>query len=1104
MDASLLSASNEERRRAEAALEAQLQAAPRVAIEQLLAALRSLQEPTHLRCLAAVLLRRCVVKTPRWDFLDQSQRLAMARSVAEVLRGTTDAAVRRACADLLAAAVQADLSIGPETLRWSLASAHTLAGLDLLERLCTEASPVVLSRGEEVADALLPIVNADNAEERIILKSCAARCCLAWCIEAETEEQFHIGSARLLPAALDAATFAADTRAFAAAEFVLRGLIDLVDEDATFIERRSIVDPENLQRVFEFALAALIVEECRGPSLQLLRIIVVVFSSVYIEDDRLPCAALKALFDSVPPLRDEDEDWCISADHLISVADALEDEEHEIETEIGLTYDDDIPCISLNLLEALAQRTDMTLHETLGPTLRQGLVDDRNEVRRATLAAILAISAVYPPPEPLTARVAELAASDKSFALRSAGFDCLAALGDIREEQSSSASSFQEDAFFKGLCLHDDDFPIIDESGTTAVRNKVIVAAVLSGLLSHQSTASRRPNSIGQLYASRSACRALATVFSRRQSVQQQPEIIPLLTQLIATSRDYLLRSGDDEERLLIGHALLAASSATAFAAFAQGRRFEEENFLALTTTLVDILLHLLVQATTQGLSIALAFATSTCLGAIASSSSLDERAKQAFEKCATMSISNDTSVRFPAALFVLERGCLHNLARAALATRDELIVRNSVALACNVIDRAYDNTTVACKALFDFLRTTRGALAALNDFEVALRISTALGELIRQTSSPELVVFAASSIQRLFDDKVALAAALLPPDVSHRLVNTITPFLVEALNMPSHDRIDVDDGDVSFSSYDALVAIAEALSHCLTAPLTGAADIFLVSSDRLLAAVVDCAIVHEKEDKDGVLTEHLARSLKGAFLGTQRAVRQDFFLRRLAPFLQSTDTPRTISVHIVECFYDYVPQQEAASNYVVACLGPSVHFVTRRAAMRCIRALDETAIDSLMEITRSEDDEDRDLALAGLVGIACRSGFLKASGNHLALELILRLLPIRRATDWARKTHATFLTAIASSQIQSLADRRREFRRILYEVTVEQEAPAWTMAVLRRQPVQSHLHRALLQRHFNDADAATRAASTAYWLTQLLPSADARTLAFSIQQQLD
>ncbi|KAJ8600819.1 hypothetical protein CTAYLR_006421 [Chrysophaeum taylorii] len=1023
----LLSADNEERRGAEAALQAYLRDAPLAAVEMLVRELRS-GGTAPLRWLAAVLLRKAVVTKPEiWWLLSDEQRAAALGEVIEELRTTRDVGLRRRCADAVAAAAQAGLdredAFGANAVRWCLDNARTLCGLEVLERICAEASPLALAHGDAIAATLAAVLMEDAAANNVPeeeVKVGAARAAIAWCLEVETDRQVAIGSrlAELVVECLGGMSYSPSNDDHVA--FVLRAVCDLADDGSTTLfARRAIVEP----RAFSFArfaagIAALpetrVSEGCRCAALDAVASCVSV-SSFFSQGEALLLeisrVAFRALVDFATTI--DRADWCVSGrDYFFARMLEVEEEEEDgssMRRSLVVSFDEGVPAAALRALERVVSSTldadGARLSASLTPWLAPLLAGrGRPEARRAALAALVVVSATGVP-DAIVARVAEIAVSDPFFAVRAAAFECLEAIVEEGEEDEEEEDDDEDWSFFwTGLALDKNDIAseFSDESspGDKEVRAKIVCAAAVRAL-------GERGPGVEQTYAARSAARALGV--AANQVGSNPSAVIPALARaIVAARKDFF----EDADRV-VASALLAAEAAIALAGV---RRAENEVVVPLAAGLVDAGLAALASATrggnaaeekVAGAALAVAAAVEAGLRLLAPRCDHDPRVVAAFERVATFALDRRTID----VAGVVERGCLRHLPRAALATDDWTVARNAIALACAVAERGSRSTTEACRALYDILRTTRGVVSALTAFDdLAMRLAATLGDLARRSTSTAVVVFSAATVQRLFEDRVAAAAAhLILPDSPRRLVAATLPLFGDALR---HPRAPASCSGVEFSTIDALAAVAECLAECLAAapdpyPTTG-----------ILVAVLDAAADLATAGDDGHLFERLATVLDLALERAVSAARADFFRDKAYPLLASwLSAENTHKIHprfrvflVASCaaFFEYFPDRAPAADLVLRSVRAPAPALRRAAVARVAAVADPNslvrAVDALVDLADEADDPDlRDAAVAGLVSINARLPGGWSAPDHASLaSKILARLPLRRAADLA------------------------------------------------------------------------------------------------------
>lgn len=1198
----LVSPSNEERRKAEGAFQTHLLAEPLAAIETLTMTLQDQTACEVRRLLAAVLLRQSIITKPIvWSSLSVDKQCMTMNVVIQVLRTTLIPGLRRRCADAVAAAVQAYIGTSNEQFSinvvwWTLENVTTDFGLEVLERICSEASPVALARGSDIAETLTRLMKSANVQ--LSLKASAARCALAWSIEAETNSQFEIGS-RLLATTLECLqveTVEHMSKVEGSAEFILEALSDIIgdecdDEDllttSSFLARRAIVDP-HAREVFQFALACAMNTSqgsCRWAAMEVLDACISAFGVEFGTPEKtqqLGLCAFGALIDGALATPIEREDWCVCASHISGVTDALADEEQLFDHSYACSAPfTGMAMHALRILERIANTaqtdTDMVcLNATLAPSLLPLLTPDVHEAeaRRAALAAIAAICGAQLPGS-VVAAVTKMATSDCSLAVRAAAFECLAAIAEVADDADKEME--EELSFFEGLELHESDIKCVlnqtsictDECIRMTDSDLVVRTNVITSALR---TLSEDLHTVEALFTARSASRALVN-FSRYGTASNFSGNIYVLCRVLNASSEALRSSLHPD--LSIAHCALAAECTRALAEIGQcAHRIDEKEAggvaVLVITNLVNCCLALLWEATSRNskecataraqasVALALAFTVSTCLDALAPLTSFDVRVRHAFESCIrfTTDSKKERGEAF-SPTFAIERGYLRNLARMTLATQNVGTTRGFLALACATVERGplgirdhvvFDNTCAACKALYEYLRTTRGVISTLADFDhVAMRVVGTLAEVSRRSTSTEAVVFAASAIQRLIDDKIAVAAICLSPDAIHRLVSAVTPALIDALRQGQH-RQAADDSEIVFTKLDADAAIAEVISHCLYVTHAGPAKAIFVSGDSVISMIVDCAVELEKSHvapgRLNNLFEHLGDSLISAVRGAQCDFIAFLFREKVASLLNSWlgkrgELPSLFDSFIVatcEAFFDHVPETRRmfVAHYVTRCVSSDVQPV-RRTALRAVIVVansEPRIVGSVMDTLslmalgdanlqrcrgHVESDESspapeaqgcRSMALASLVKIISQLplGWVGGDGTSFAIKL-MRHLPIRETADWARCANEASLLAFENSLSQPASSicqvHARQIARILRDLASEQAAPLWALSILRGWPM-TREHHSIVHRHFHSEAAARAAASTAYWLVQLLPGGEkSRQLANSLEHNL-
>lgn len=1199
----LVSPSNEERRRAEAAFQSYLLAEPVAAIEKLTMTLQDDTACEVQRLLAAVLLRQSIIAKPIvWSSLSMDKQCMTMNVIIQVLRTTLIPGLRRRCADAVAAAVQAYLGTSNEEFSisavwWTLENVTTVAGLELLERICSEASPVALASGIDIADTLMRLM--EDAHIQFSIKAGAARCALAWSIEAETQSHFEMGS-RLLAttlACLQVESVEHIAKIQGSAEFILRALSDIIgdecdDEDllttSCFLARRVIVEP-HAREVVQFAMAcasSTLAGSCRWAALEVLDACISAFGVELGRPEmaqQLALCAFGALIDGALETPIEIEDWCTCGRHISGTTDALGDEELLFDH----SYAGSAPftgmamhalCILERIASAAETETDMhCLHATLAPCLVPLLTPGAGEAeaRRAALAAVAVVCCASVPGSVLAA-VAKMATSDGSLAVRAAAFDCLNAICEVGDDADED---MEEDlSFFEGLELHENDAKCVlghssirsDQcvrrtDSQHALRAKIITSAALQ-------TLSENLHTVETLFTARSACHALVN-FCRFQVASDFTSAVNVLARVLAASSDALGSFLPPD--LMIAHCALAAECTSALAEYGRCAQRKGENeakdfAILMITNLLNSCLTFLCDATLRNskesvlaradasAAIALAFTVSTCLDALEPLTSSDVRVRNAVDICIQFT-TNVLRERLRGDLLspacVIERGCLRNLARMTLAMQNGGTARGFAVLACATVERGpfsirdhvvFDNTCAACKALYEYLRTTRGVVSALSDFDhVAMRVAATLGDVSRYSTSTEAVVFAASTIQRLLDDKIAAASISLSPDAFHHLVCAVTPVLIDALRQGQH-RQAAHNGEILFTKLDADAAIAEVISRCLHATHAGLAKPIFASHVSVISTIVDCAVKLTNTQEmlrrqlDDLL-EHLGNSLISAVRCAQSESIAAIFSQKVASLLSSwvgkgdgTSSPfDSFIVATCEAFFDCIPKTHRmlVAQFVTRCVSSDVQPV-RHTALRAVITIANSepriqscVLDTLSNVAledatlqrcaghvehdekvRAEDE--RCMALASLVRIISHLPFGWVVGDDTSLaSKLLRRLPIREKTDWARDANETWLLAFEKSISQPASSicrvRARQIARILRDLASEQAAPLWALSILQGRPM-SRGQGLVVYSHFHSEAAAIKAASAAYWLVQLLPGGEkSRQLATSLEHDL-
>lgn len=1129
----LLSQVNEERRRAEAAFAASLAERPSQVVAELVRVVQSHEASLPLRLLCAVLLRQTIVNVV-WATVDESSRQAALGAVAATLASGVDGRLRRRCADCVAAAAQASLPearFGDEAIQWCLGSAASEAGLELLERLCAEVSPVALRRGGEVARALAVVFESAATPA---IHCAAARAALAWCLEAETEDHFVV-AASLARQGLYCVLglIVRQAASSEAVDFALRAVCELVGDDDDN-SRRSVLAPNS-----ELAMAlAVVVAERAGPSRgtaleAVARCVQVGWTSPDASPARLAAAAWSALVEnaSATPL----DEWCVSGRELVAVAHELFDDDNDDEwcdddpLSVAASFEG-LGAQALHTLSRIAATDDLDL-VGLGPQLRPLVAPGARsvELRRAALAALIAVASTDVP-DALLGSVAEVAVADPVIAVRAAAFDCLTTLAASEDDDEDD-----EDPFWEGLAVPErwlpraSSFDSDDDSAT--VRFKVISSAASQAIDASLASLSPTEVTIERLCEARAAAMSVAAAATTKRQLKRRrrrPDVsswgespttnaVPIagaLTRAIETARRALASTPTTRAaaRFTMTVAVSAGACARALACLDdedEAGSYSAAIIVGLVETCLNALLPLVPQDATNsevtGAALALGLCTASALAALASRADAQIVAA-AFERAATFAVQHQQRSPHDESLAaaVVERGCLRSLGRAVYA--DPQLAASACALACAAIDRRpAPNASAACKALYDVVRTTLGAIAILRQ-DGGLRVGGALADLARRSSSPSVVVFATATVQRLFDDAPARAGAGIDTNGVRRLVAVVAPPLVDAVRNRSRLVLVDRCGGVPFSATEALSGVAEALARALeldASSLDGAA---------LVAALTECAA--EAEDSEDLL-EHLAAALNAAHLDP--VVRAPCFRESVSPILSTWLAGNVaLEIHVfgvaaVVAFFDLLDDTQRAVEYVLRQAAPDRPLVVRRAAVR--RASDlarwlHSKPGLLAHLVQTlaplvDDLELGNHTIASLVVVLSRH---RHPASWLAPDdvraRLLPHLPLQPLDDPARAAHADFLASLAAAPEPRQQNQfgSSQVVRILVGLASEQPPPGWVVAVLNQPTVETTEHtRLLLRRHFVDNDAAQASATRAYWATQPVANHELRHLARSL-----